>query len=235
MTSESKDQSLIESKKAKSDALGKGLWKALWIAIAICILWLILEGGLRLYQRPAVLDARVSELEKKIITVENLDTKFESSLKLNSESQKALVSVASKMSEMLNSVGSLPMTALPSPDSTVIVDASQKSTWLNQVLEQIKLLGDRLVSVQVVGDVKDVALTPAAQDLIRQRLKLHLLSARMAWLSHLPQTCKDDLNQAQALLAKHFQPQAASVISFEKALIDLRAEVEKSSALVKGQ
>jgi len=67
MTNESKDQVLSESKKEKSEALGKGLWKALWIAIAICILWLIIEGGLRLYQRPAILDARVSELEKRSV------------------------------------------------------------------------------------------------------------------------------------------------------------------------
>jgi hypothetical protein len=237
MTNGSNDQALITSKKEKSEALGKGLWKALWIAIAICILWLILEGGFRLYQRPAILDARVSELEKKIVTVENLDTKFESSLKRNSESQKLLVAVAGKMSEMLNTIGTLPMTALPAPSSSpeLKVDESQKSPWLKKIFDQIKLLGDRLVRVQVVGDVRDISLTPAAQDLIRQQLKLHLLSARMAWLSNLPQTCRDDLNQAQTLLAKHFQPQASSVISFEKALIDLKAEVEKSSALMKGQ
>jgi hypothetical protein len=237
MTNGSNDQALITSKKEKSEALGKGLWKALWIAIAICILWLILEGGFRLYQRPAILDARVSELEKKIVTVENLDTKFESSLKRNSESQKSLVAVAGKMSEMLNAIGTLPMTALPAPSSSpeLKVDESQKSPWLKKIFDQIKLLGDRLVRVQVVGDVRDISLTPAAQDLIRQQLKLHLLSARMAWLSNLPQTCRDDLNQAQTLLAKHFQPQASSVISFEKALIDLKAEVEKSSALMKGQ
>jgi hypothetical protein len=237
MTNGSNDQALITSKKEKSEALGKGLWKALWIAIAICILWLILEGGFRLYQRPAILDARVSELEKKIVTVENLDTKFESSLKRNSESQKSLVAVAGKMSEMLNTIGTLPMTALPAPSSSpeLKVDESQKSPWLKKIFDQIKLLGDRLVRVQVVGDVRDISLTPAAQDLIRQQLKLHLLSARMAWLSNLPQACRDDLNQAQTLLAKHFQPQASSVISFEKALIDLKAEVEKSSALMKGQ
>jgi|GEM_PF-556721 len=237
MTNESKDQVLSESKKEKSEALGKGLWKALWIAIAICILWLIIEGGLRLYQRPAILDARVSELEKKISAVENLDSKFESSLKRGSESQKALVSVAGKISEMLNSVQTLPMTALPAQSSgfSVSADESKKSPWLKRVLDQIQLLGDRLVRVQVVGDVKDVALTPAAQDLVRQQLKLHLLSARIAWLSDLPQTCKDDLNQAQALLAKHFQAQAISVIKFEKALIELKAEVEKTSALVKAQ
>jgi uroporphyrin-3 C-methyltransferase len=138
---------------------------------------------------------------------------------------------------MLNAIGTLPMTALPAPSSSpeLKVDESQKSPWLKKIFDQIKLLGDRLVRVQVVGDVRDISLTPAAQDLIRQQLKLHLLSARMAWLSNLPQTCRDDLNQAQTLLAKHFQPQASSVISFEKALIDLKAEVEKSSALMKGQ
>jgi len=237
MTNESKDQALSESNKEKSEALGKGLWKALWIAIAICILWLIIEGGFRLYQRPAILDARVSELEKKISAVESLDTKLESSLKRSSESQKALVSVAGKISEMLNSVPTLPMTALPVQSSglSMIADESQKSPWLKRVFDQIQLLGDRLVRVQVVGDVKDLALTPAAQDLIRQQLKLHLLSARIAWLSDLPQTCKDDLNQAQVLLAKHFQAQASSVVKFEKALIELKAEVEKTSAIVKAQ
>ena len=153
MTNESKDQVLSESKKEKSEALGKGLWKALWIAIAICILWLIIEGGFRLYQRPAILDARVSELEKKISAVESLDTKFESSLKRSSESQKALVSVAGKISEMLNSVPTLPMTALPAQSSGfgVSADESKKSPWLKRVLDQIQLLGDRLVRVQVVG------------------------------------------------------------------------------------
>lgn len=237
MMNVSNDQSLSDSKKAKSEALGKGLWKALWIAIAICILWLILEGGALLYQRPAVLDARVSELEKKISAVEGLDIKLESSLQRSAESQKLLVSVASKMSEMLNSVGTLPMTALPSPSlpPSLMADESQKNNWLKRIIDQIQQLGDRLVRVQVVGDVKDVALTPAAQDLIRQQLKLHLLSARMAWLSNLPQASKVDLNQAQALLAKHFQPQASSVVSFEKALIDLKAEVEKTATFVKGQ
>jgi len=43
----------------------------------------------------------------------------------------------------------------------------------------------------VVGDTKDIALTPAAQDLVRQQLRLSILSARMAWLSNMPQLAKD--------------------------------------------
>ncbi len=36
------------AKQLQSEALGKGLWRALWIAIAICLVWLVIEGGLRL-------------------------------------------------------------------------------------------------------------------------------------------------------------------------------------------
>mgnify|MGYP000550666076 FL=1 len=92
-----------------------------------------------------------------------------------------------------------------------------------------------MVRVQVVGDVKDVALTPAAQDIVRQQLKLHLVSARMAWLSNMPHVCKDDLQQAQTLLAKHFQAQSASVLTVQKNLTDLHAEVSKTAQMKKGQ
>ena len=96
------------------------------------------------------------------------------------------------------------------------------------------MLVDKLVRVQVVGDVKDVALTPAAQDLIRQQLRLHLVSARMAWLSNMPHVCKDDLAQAQTLLAKHFQAQSSSVVAIQKSLTDLQAEIVKASTVKKG-
>ncbi|MBU3599509.1 uroporphyrinogen-III C-methyltransferase [Polynucleobacter sp. 30F-ANTBAC] len=235
MTNVSKNSGLDESKKAQSDALGKGLWKALWIAIAICILWLVIEGGLRLYHRPALLDARVADLERKIANVEAFEAKLESSLNNSLESQKNITSVANKISDLLNGVAALPMTASPTPVASAGVAESQNSSGLKKVVDQIKLLGDRLVRVQVVGDVKDVALTPAAQDLIRQQLKLHLVSARLAWLSNLPQVCKEDLSQARAILAKHFQGQATQVVKFENALSALQAEVEKTSAVVKGQ
>ncbi len=57
------------AKQLQSEALGKGLWRALWIAIAICLVWLVIEGGFRLYQRPAQLDARVLELESQLSKV----------------------------------------------------------------------------------------------------------------------------------------------------------------------
>ena len=225
---------MTESKKAKSEALSQGLWKALWIAIAVCILWLAIEGGFRLYHRPAALDARVSELEAKIATVQAHEAQLEASLKGSLEAEKTLAPVASRIHDLIGQVNALPMTALPvAQPSTAVLDQTSDS-WTKRFFKQIQLLGDKLVRVQVVGDVKDVALTPAAQDLIRQQLRLHLVSARMAWLSNMPHVCKDDLAQAQTLLAKHFQAQSSSVVAIQKSLTDLQAEIVKPSTVKKG-
>ena len=235
MTIEANDKNVTESKRAKSDALSQGLWKALWVAIAVCILWLAIEGGFRLYHRPAQLDARVAQLESKLISVEAHEAQLEASLKGSLEAEKTLAPVAGRLLEMLNQVGSLPMTALPAPASQAVVSDNQPETLVKRIFKHIQLLGDKLVRVQVVGDVKDVALTPAAQDIVRQQLKLHLVSARMAWLSNMPHVCKDDLQQAQTLLAKHFQAQSSSVLTVQKNLTDLHAEVSKTAQMKKGQ
>ena len=235
MTIEANDKSVTESKRAKSDALSQGLWKALWVAIAVCILWLAIEGGFRLYHRPAQLDARVAQLESKLIGVEAHEAQLEASLKGTLEAEKTLAPVAGRLLEMLNQVGSLPMTALPTPASQAVVLENQPETFVKRIFKHIQLLGDKLVRVQVVGDVKDVALTPAAQDIVRQQLKLHLVSARMAWLSNMPHVCKDDLQQAQTLLAKHFQAQSSSVVAVQKNLTDIHAEVSKAAQMKKGQ
>lgn len=235
MTIEANDKNVTESKRAKSDALSQGLWKALWVAIAVCILWLAIEGGFRLYHRPALLDARVAQLESKIVTVEAHEAQLEASLKGSLEAEKTLAPVAGRLLDMINQVGLLPMTALPAPVSQAVVLESQPETIVKRIFKHIQLLGDKLVRVQVVGDVKDVALTPAAQDIVRQQLKLHLVSARMAWLSNMPHVCKDDLQQAQNLLAKHFQAQSSSVVAVQKNLTDLHAEVSKATQMKKGQ
>ena len=232
--SESKEQQVTESKKAKSEALSQGLWKALWIAIAVCILWLAIEGGFRLYHRPAALDARVSELEGKIATVQAQEAQLEASLKGSLEAEKTLAPVASRIHDMIGQVNSLPMTALPVAQQSTPVSDQATESWTKRFFKQIQSMGDKLVRVQVVGDVKDVALTPAAQDLIRQQLRLHLVSARMAWLSNMPHVCKDDLTQAQALLAKHFQAQSSSVVAIQKNLTDLQAEIVKAGNVKKG-
>jgi uncharacterized protein HemX len=225
----------FDTKQAQSEALGKGLWKALWIAMAVCVLWLGFEGGIRLYHRPAKLDARVAELETQLAKVVQHEAEINLALKSSLENQKNLAPVAIKIDAMINQISQLPMLAAPAlaPTSTQSVAVNQSLS--DKIFKAIQSLGDQLVRIQVVGDVKDVALTPAAQDLVRQQLRLHLLGARLAWLSQMPQMTQEDLNQAEKLLAKHFQAQSKGVVEMQKNLSELRAEIAKSQTMKKGQ
>jgi len=223
------------AKQAQSDTLSKGLWKALWIAIAIFLMWLVIEGGLRLYHRPALLDARVVELESQLSKVLMQDAEINLALKSNLENQKNLAPVANQLNQLLNQVAQLPMNALPMTATPTITSNAGNQTVIQKIMSAIQGLGDQLMRIQVVGDVKDVAMTPAAQDLIRQQLRLHFLSARLAWLSQMPQATKDDLIQAERLIAKHFQAQASSVVQVQKNISELRAEAAKSIPMSKGQ
>jgi hypothetical protein len=223
------------AKQVQSEALGKGLWKALWIAIAICLVWLVIEGGFRLYHRPAQLDGRVAELEAQLAKVLTQEAEINLALKSSLENQKNLAPVANQLNQLLSQVAQLPMNALPVAAAPVIASTASAPTVVQKIMSAIQGLGDQLMRIQVVGDVKDVAMTPAAQDLIRQQLRLHFLSARLAWLSQLPQATRDDLIQAEKLIAKHFQAQASSVVQIQKNISELRAEVSKSIPVGKGQ
>jgi hypothetical protein len=223
------------AKQVQSEALGKGLWRALWIAIAICLVWLVIEGGFRLYHRPAQLDGRVAELEAQLAKVLTQEAEINLALKSSLENQKNLAPVANQLNQLLNQVAQLPMNALPVAAAPAIASTASTPTVVQKIMSAIQGLGDQLMRIQVVGDVKDVAMTPAAQDLIRQQLRLHFLSARLAWLSQLPQATRDDLIQAEKLIAKHFQAQASSVVQIQKNISELRAEVSKSIPVSKGQ
>jgi hypothetical protein len=223
------------AKQAQSEALGKGLWRALWIAIAVCLVWLVIEGGLRLYHRPAQLDARVAELETQLSKVLAHEAEINLALKSSLENQKNLAPVANQLNQLLNQVAQLPMNALPVATTPTFTSNAETQTVIQKIMTAIQSLGDQLMRIQVVGDVKDVAMTPAAQDLIRQQLRLHFLSARLAWLSQLPQASRDDLIQAEQLIAKHFQAQASSVVQVQKNISELRTEVSKSIPMSKGQ
>jgi hypothetical protein len=223
------------AKQLQSEALGKGLWRALWIAIAVCLVWLVIEGGLRLYHRPAQLDARVVELEAQLSKVLTHEAEINLALKSSLENQKNLAPVANQLNQLLGQVAQLPMNALPVVGAPTVASNTGAQTVIQKVMTAIQGLGDQLMRIQVVGDVKDVAMTPAAQDLIRQQLRLHFLSARLAWLSQLPQASRDDLVQAEQLIAKHFQAQASSVVQIQKNISELRSEVSKSIPVNKGQ
>ena len=70
--------------------------------------------------------------------------------------------------------------------------------------------------------------------MVRQQLRLHLVSARMAWLSRMPNVAKEDLTQAEQLLSKHYQAQSPAVVSMQKALAELKTDMTVQSSQ-KGQ
>jgi uncharacterized protein HemX len=195
----------------------------------------VIEGGFRLYNRPAQLDARVVELEAQLSKVLTHEAEINLALKSSLENQKNLAPVANQLNQLLNQVAQLPMNALPVATTPTFKSNAETQTVIQKIMTAIQSLGDQLMRIQVVGDVKDVAMTPAAQDLIRQQLRLHFLSARLAWLSQLPQASRDDLIQAEQLIAKHFQAQASSVVQVQKNISELRTEVSKSIPMSKGQ
>ena len=216
----------IDVKKARADALSAGLWKALWVAIAVCILWFAIEAGFHLYQRPAKLDARVAELETKLAILEASETELTEMLKATLESEKNLAPVAQRIQELIQLSTQLPMIALP--QKAIMAQNSESSgvsPLSERVAKEIKKIGEQLIRIQVVGDVHDVALTPAAQGLIHQQLRMHLLSARLAWLSKMPAATRVDLQEAEKLLAKHYQVQAPTVVTMQKLLADLQKEI----------
>ena len=218
-----------DSKHVKSDALSQGLWKALWIALAVCITWLGIEGGFRLYHRPAKLDARVTELEAQLAAVTAHETELELTLKGSLEAERALAPVADRIADLINKSANLPMNALPNPPGNSAAVTGKNSALVEKIIKEVQTVGDKLIRIQVVGDASDIALTPAAQDLIRQQLKLHLVSARMAWLSRMPSAAKEDMQQVEKLLAKHYQAQSPAVIALQKTSHELAVDMGTSS------
>lgn len=218
-----------EPKLVKSDALSQGLWKALWIALAVCITWLGIEGGFRLYHRPAKLDARVTELEAQLAAVTAHETELELTLKGSLETERALAPVAERIADLINKSANLPMNALPISSGNSAAVSEKSGALVEKIVKEIQAVGDKLIRIQVVGDASDVALTPAAQDLIRQQLRLHLVSARMAWLSRMPSAAKEDMQQVEKLLAKHYQGQSPAVIVLQKTVRDLVVDMGSSS------
>ena len=57
----------------------------------------------------------------------------------------------------------------------------------------------------------------------------------MAWLSRMPGVCKEDLSQAEKLLAKHYQAQSPAVIAMQKSLAELKADVAAQQNNQKGR
>jgi uncharacterized protein HemX len=100
--------------------------------------------------------------------------------------------------------GTGPDPGAPSPGS---------GRW-EQLLERIQReLGEyrELIQIRRVDDPDALWLSTAQQQLVRQQLKLRLLTARQALLARNDRLFRSDLAEAQTLTARYFDPRQAAV------------------------
>jgi uroporphyrin-3 C-methyltransferase len=75
-----------------------------------------------------------------------------------------------------------------------------------------------LIRVRTVETPEALLLSPSESFFVRENLKLRLLNARLALLSHNEGAFRDDLNNAQATLVKYFDTRARSTQSAQAML-----------------
>lgn len=100
-----------------------------------------------------------------------------------------------------------------------------------------------LVKIQVIdsndGSVQSLAMSSASQQLLKQELRVHLLSARQLLLSGMTAQALDDVNQAHSLVVKNFAIQSKPVEQFvdelEKIQMQIKSNVSSSSNSVTGK
>lgn len=96
-----------------------------------------------------------------------------------------------------------------------------------------------LVKIQVIDSHENVqslqglALSPASQQLLKQELRIHLLSARQLILAGLSAQALDDINQTHALISKNFALQTKPVEQFidelEKIQMQLKSNISQGA------
>jgi uncharacterized protein HemX len=93
--------------------------------------------------------------------------------------------------------------------------SSGASRW-EQLLERIQReLGEYrdLIQIRRVDAPDALWLSNAQQQLVRQQLKLRLLTARQALLARNDRLYRNDLAEAQALLGRYFDPRQSAVVA----------------------
>jgi uroporphyrin-3 C-methyltransferase len=78
--------------------------------------------------------------------------------------------------------------------------------WSHEMWDDIR----QLIRVRTVETPDALMLSPSESYFVRENLKLRLLNARLALLSRSEGTFRDDLNDAQQMLAKYFDARARS-------------------------
>ena len=124
-----------------------------------------------------------------------------------------------KINSMLLSVDDLPLVDRHRPSENVVeqksAPAANKTAWKSWI-DAIWLEVKQLVRIENTG-LKQIALLPPSQEFfLRENLKMHLVSARLALLSRDEDSFRQELKTAQVWMSRYFDvksPEGAHMLS----------------------
>lgn len=110
-----------------------------------------------------------------------------------------------RLEQLLLSIDKLPLAAQGRPAAPAEKrSAAEPASWWQQTAGAVWSQLRDLVRIQRFDHDEPILLAPGQSFFLRENLKLRLLNARLALLSHDQTTFRNELNVAQEALARHF-------------------------------
>lgn len=233
--------------------------KIYWIfgGVIIVLVFLVIALGAKLHSMAKQLDVLESKSSAVLSTTQVLkDSGTVESAERFGLTQAELAKVmpiADQISTLIAKISGLPFNPQPLSQNPVKPNAqppSQKQQapaanaeikWWRQVRDRfwmpIRNFFHDLVKIQVIDTDsnavdENIALTPAAQLLLRQEVRLQLLSARQLLLVGLSRQASMDIARAQVLISKNFAAQSKSVEQFMDDLEKIEMQLKSNSVSV---
>jgi len=134
--------------------------------------------------------------------------------RLRAVPQVDFTGLALKLDQLVQGIDSWPLLSDPKPARAVPpaksdAPAPPKGTW-NQIRAWVAQEFGDLISIREVETPEALLLSSSQQQLVRERLKLRLLSARQALLARNDKLFRSDLADAQATIGRYFDARAAA-------------------------
>lgn len=179
-----------------------------------------------------VLDARIARqpAQEKLVPVR---------LALAGDRQRLLAASALDLSQaamqieaIILDIDSLPLISSPMPLKSAPSDAERAAVdlgfpSLKEIVAGLQSRLAELIRIRRVENPEAVFLTPEQGALVTERLRLRLLSARLALVSRQDKLFALDIAQAEKILGDVFDPQNSKVIGHKKTLAALKSLSQK--------
>lgn len=179
-----------------------------------------------------VLDARIARqpAKEKLVPVR---------LALAADRQRLMAAGALDLNEaamqieaIILDIDSLPLISTPRPLKAAPSDAERLAEdWgfpsFKDIIAGLQSKLSEMIRIRRVENPEAVFLTPEQGALVTERLRLRLLSARLALISRQDKVFALDIAQAEKILGDVFDPKNSKVISHKKTLAALSAVAQK--------